>query len=266
MLRALRLFLQNDGMNRAAAISFFALFSLIPLMLLMTAILGSFLGKNAQVMDRVVMFVKQSLPYLSERIVADLNGLSLKWKTFGWVGLITLIWSADLVLDSMSSALAAIFETTSKFGFIRRKIINMFVLLISVAAAFFSLTITAFAEIFKRVRFDVFGIDLYHLLIKGVTMKYIVPMGLIIVAVAFVYWMFSGSKLNLRYAFYGSFLFTVFWEAAKQLFALYISYFPTYNKFYASIGTVMLLMVWMYFTVSIFLFCAAFARVAYEKS
>lgn len=263
--RGLRLFLRVDGMNRAAAISFFALFSLIPLMLLITSILGSFLGKNAQVMDSVVAFVKQSLPYLSDRITSDLKGLSLKWKTFGWVGLITLVWSADLVLDSMSSALAATFDTTSRFGFVRRKIVNMLVLCLSVAAAFFSLMTTALAEILKHYRFKLLGIDLYYYLIESLTFKYILPMSFMIVAAALVYRMFSGPNLNLRHAFYGSILFTALWEAAKQLFALYISYFPAFNKFYASIGAVMLLMVWIYYTISIFLFCAAFARVSYER-
>ncbi len=265
MWRAFRLFLRIDGMNRAAAISFFALFSLIPLMLLITAILGSFLGKNAQVMEDVVAFVKQSLPYLSERITADLKGLSLKWKTFGWVGLITLVWSADLVFDSMSSALAATFDTTSRFGFVRRKIVNMFVLFMSVAAAFFSLMVTALAGILKHYKFKVLGVDLYFYLIESLTLKYILPMSFMVVAAALVYRMFSGPNLNLRHAFYGSILFTALWEAAKQLFALYISYFPAFNKFYASIGTIMLLMVWIYYTISIFLFCAAFARVSYER-
>jgi len=263
--RAFRFFLKIDGMNRAAAISFFALFSLIPLILLITAILGSFLGKTAQVMENVVAFVKQSLPYLSDRITADLKGLSLKWKTFGWVGLVTLVWSIDLVFDSMSSALAATFDTTSRFGFVRRKIVNMFVLSISVAAAFFSLMTTALAGILKHYNFKAFGVDLYYYFIESLTFKYVLPMSFMLVAAALVYRMFSGPNLNLRHALYGGLLFTVLWEAAKQLFALYISYFPAFNKFYASIGTVMLLMIWIYYTISIFLFCAAFARVSYER-
>ncbi|MBI5970462.1 MAG: YihY/virulence factor BrkB family protein [Deltaproteobacteria bacterium] len=264
--RGFRLFLKIDGMNRAAAISFFALFSLVPLILLIAAILGSFLGKNAQVMENVVTFVKQGLPYLSDRIINDLNGLSLKWKTYGWVGFVTLLWSADLVFDSMSSALAATFDTTSRFGFVRRKIVNMLVLCLSVAAAFFSLMTTTLAGILRHYKFKVFEIDLYHYLIESLTFKYVLPMGFLFVAAALVYRMFSGPNLNLRHAFYGGLLFTVLWEAAKQLFALYISYFPAFNKFYASIGTVMLLMAWIYYTISIFLFCAAFARVSHERT
>ena len=128
-MEGVRLFLKIDGMNRAAAISFFALFSLIPLVLLNTAILGSFLGKNAQVMENVLAFVKQSLPYLSDRITAGPRAGCRSSEDLWLVGLITLIWSADLVFDSMSSALAATFLTLREQVRVHcEKIVNMIVL------------------------------------------------------------------------------------------------------------------------------------------
>lgn len=262
---AIKNFSNKDTMNRGAAISFYSLFSLIPLILLVTAALGYVLGSDVVVMDKAIAFVKDIVPNISDRIISDLKGLAAKWKTLGWVALITLILGVDEVLNSMAIALTEVFDTSETYGFFRKKVVNALVLLVAFIAALFSVLVTAFAEVVKVYKFKVFGIDLYYYLIQSFFLKYLLPLFLIVVAVAFVYRMFGGRNLSFRHAIFGSIFFTVLWETAKQLFTYYIANFPAYNRFYASIGTVMLLMIWIFYTVCIFLFCAAFARAAFVK-
>lgn len=264
LIGGIKIFYKNNGGNRAAAISFYALFSLMPLMLLLTAAIGFILGKNTGVLDMVIAFVKERLPYLSDRVVSDLKGLSRVWKTLGWVSIVSLFWSAQFVLDGIANALTAIFETEQKFGILRKKIVNFLVVLIALVAVLASVLIAAVAGLLKRV--SVRGLEWQALieLIQGATVKVIIPAVVVAVAVTFVYRMFAGSKLNLRYSFYGSVVFTLLWEAAKHLFALYIANFPTYNTLYSSMGALMIFMLWVFFSVALFLFSAAFARTAYE--
>jgi len=262
---AVNTFLEVECYNSAAAISFYGFFSLIPLMLLTTAFLGFVLGSQSGVLDQVIGLVKQGLPYISETVVADLKGLALKWRTFGWVAIVSLLWSAELVLNSSADALLRIFEKPGAHGFWKRRAVNLSVLFIAVAAALFSVVVTAVSGISARVQVTLFGVDLSHLLIESIGLKYVAPFLTVTVSVALVYRILSGSALNILYALYGSVVFTVLWESAKQVFALYLSYFPSYNKFYASLGTLMILLIWIYYSVSIFLFAAAFARAAYRR-
>ena len=157
--KGIGIFREADCFNRAAAISFYALFSLIPLMLLLTAGVGFVLGRETGAVDKVIAFVKQSLPYLGDRVIGDLKSLSKGWKALGWVGVISLVWSAEFVLDALANALAAVFGMTHRFGFFRKKIINLLVVLIALVAAIASVTMTATAKILKAIDIKVYGVD-----------------------------------------------------------------------------------------------------------
>ena len=263
LLDGIELFLERSCFNRAAAISFYAFFSLIPIMLFVTAGLGFILGTRAGLLEKVIGMTSQALPYLSESVISDLQGLAKAWKTFGWLSILILLSSAEMVINSMADALTTIFGMRKRWGFFRKRVLNALVLLMAIFAALFSIMVTAVARIIERIDMTVFGIDLGYYLIESLTLKYIMPFVIVVVATAVVFRMFSGPHLNFRYAFFGSLFFTVVWEIAKNLFALYLSYFPSYNKFYGSLGTIMVLLLWLFFSLSILLFSASIARAAY---
>ncbi len=261
----LRIYGRNNCFNNSAAISFYALFSLIPIMILITAALGFIMGARAGLMEKVIGMIKQSLPYISDKIIGDLMGLSYEWKKMSWLGIISLILSAELLLGSTADALNGIFGTTGRYGFIRRKIINFIVLTIGVLAAFISIMMTAASVLLKEARVSFFGWDIFHYLIQSVIFKYVLPFLLVTFIVGLVYKIFSDSNMDLNHAFYGSLVFTSLWETAKHLFEWYILNFPSYNKFYGSIGALMALLLWMFYSSNIFLFSASIAKAAYDR-
>ena len=260
---ALSLFNKNDCFTRAAAISFYAFFSLIPIMLLVTAALGFFLGSHEGLLDSVIAMVRQSLPYISDRIVNDLTGLSTQWRKFGWISIIVLISSAELVLEATAGALSSVFNSERRFGFVRRKIINLGMLLLGIIAALASILMTAASVVLSKFHLRVFGIDIVYYLVQSLTFKILLPFVLVTAVVAVVFRLFSGANLNVRYALFGSVIFTTLWEVTKQVFTWYVSNFQSYNKFYASLGTLMLLLIWIFYSANIFLFSAAVARSAF---
>ncbi len=263
--KGLKLFINNNCLTSAAAMSFYAFFSLIPLMILITASIGFVFGMHAGLLDRVIEMVRQGLPYLSERFINDLRGLSDKWQSYGWVGLLFLVYSTEMVLGATSEALTAIFGTTERYGFLRRKVLNLFVLLLAIIASLMSLVMTAVSIVFTRHNIEVAGVKLLISLIDSLVFKLVLPFFLMAGMVAVVFKILSGPNMNLRYSFYGSLLFTVLWESAKQLFAWYVSNFGSYNKFYGSLGTLMILLLWIFYSSNIFLFSACIAKSAYDN-
>lgn len=260
-----RLFWAKGSLDRAAAISFYALFSLIPLMLIVTAGAGFMLGSKAGLLDRVISLTRQSLPYLGDLIIGDLKDLARASSRYGWVGIVFLVWSADLVLAASSDALAAIFSAEKRFGFIKKKAINFLALLLGILAALLSISLTAAAIVFRSVRYELFGIDVSYHVIQSIAFKFILPFLIVTAIVTVAYRVFSGPALNWRYAFYGAALFTLLWEVAKQLFTWYVANFPSYNRIYGSLGTLMILLLWIFYSANLFLFSAAMARAAYDK-
>lgn len=258
------IFRKNRCFERSAAISFYAFFSLIPLMLLITAILGFILGSHAGLTESVIAMARENLPYLTDRITRDIKGVSRSWQTFGWLSIVMLAISAEMVFNVLADALASIFSDGKTYGFFRKKVVNILVVSVAVSASLVSIVATAAAKIFLSVRGDVYGLAIARYFVNSVFLKYALPFILMVVVVTFVYRIFAGGALNLRYAFYGSLFFTTAFEIAKQLFAVYIYNFPTYNQFYGSLAAIMILLMWIFFSSSIFLFSAAIAKSAYS--
>jgi len=257
------IFSEKSCIQRAAAISFYAFFSLIPMMFLITFALGFVMGSNGEMLNEVVKTARITLPYLSDIVILELNSVVQHGSTFRWFSIVALVFSSELVLNAVADALSAIFEIGGRYGFFRKRIINIFVILLAVVAVFTSILVTAGMGLVEDMILNVIGQSAAGYIVNGLTLKYIFPFALVITAVTIVFKIFSGPDLNIRYAFYGSLIFSVIWELAKQGFALYLHYFPTYNRLYGSLGTIMILLLWMFFTAAIFLFSAAIARAAF---
>jgi len=256
-----RIFHRNDCQTSAAAISFYAFFSLIPLMFVMTAGVGFLIGSRPDLQDRVIGMVRESVPYLSPRFISDLKELSINWKTFGWLGLVALVYGAELVVGASARALTRIFET--EVGFFRRKIVNLLGVLLAILAALASIALTAASYYLEAIEVNILGLGYIYTFFIIILTRFVAPFLLVSGIIALVFRLLSGPNLDTRSAFFGSTLFTVLWELAKQLFALYVANFQSYNKFYGSIGTLMILLMWIFYSANIFLFAASTARAAY---
>src|SRR3989338_9627692 len=109
MAESIKAFSYDNCLTMAAAIAFYALFSLIPLMFLFLSFIGFILGTETWLFERILEFVKESLPYLSDAIIEDVKGLVANRKVFGWLGVILLIWSDEFVILALRDAMNLIF-------------------------------------------------------------------------------------------------------------------------------------------------------------
>lgn len=257
-----RIFLKKDCLTSAAAISFYAFFSLIPLLFLMTAGVGFILGSRPDLQDRIIAMVSASVPYLTPRIASDLKDLSINWKTFGWIGLLIFLSGAELVVGEAAKSLMEIFGTENRFGFFRQKVVNLIGVFIGVLAAVASIALTAISYYLEAIELDIFGLGYIYTFFIIFFARYIAPFLLMTCVVAFVFKLLSSHDMDMRNAFFGSALFTVLWELAKQLFAVYVANFQSYNQFYGSIGALMIFLMWIFYSANIFLFAASVSMAA----
>jgi uncharacterized BrkB/YihY/UPF0761 family membrane protein len=171
-------------------------------MILITASLGFVFGVRVA-SDRVIEMVRQGLPYLSERMINDLRGLSDNWRSYGWLGLLFLLYSTEMVLGAAADALTAIFGTAKRYGFLRRKILNIFVLLLAIIASLVSVVMTAVSIMFTRHSIEMAGVKLLITLIDSFVFKPVLLFFFMACTVALVFKILSGPNMNLRYSFYG---------------------------------------------------------------
>ena len=78
--------------------------------------------------------------------------------------------------------------------------------------------------------------------------RWIIAIGLLLVATAFVYWAAPNVNLRFRWITPGSILFCAGWLAATAAFAFYVDRFGSYNATYGTLGGVVVLLAWFYLT------------------
>src|SRR3990170_7422451 len=145
-----------------------------------------------------------------------------------------------------------------KPSFIKTRLLVWVVFLIWCAVFLISIGLPVAAEILSRFKIVALGIDISYYLAKSITFKYFLPIIIMIIAVAFIFKIMAGKNIKARHAILGSVIFSVLWETAKHLFALYLAHFGSFNKMYGSLGAIMIMLLWIFYSAVILLFSAEF--------
>jgi len=76
---------KEDGcLNLSAAISFYAILSLIPFLYLLVSLVGVFIGSKGEILPKVSVYINQLIPFISERVLREV-GSSRTLKSDRWV-------------------------------------------------------------------------------------------------------------------------------------------------------------------------------------
>jgi membrane protein len=78
------------------------------------------------------------------------------------------------------------------------------------------------------------------------TLKWIVIILIIFLAISFLYWLAPAKRSEFRFISPGSVLATALFILTSLGFSAYINNYGQYNKLYGSIGTLMVILVWLY--------------------
>jgi membrane protein len=78
------------------------------------------------------------------------------------------------------------------------------------------------------------------------TLKWIVIIMLLFLAISFLYWLAPAKRSDFRFISPGSILATALFILTSLGFSAYVNNYGPYNKLYGSIGTLMVILIWLY--------------------
>lgn len=256
-----RHFIDDNCMHWAAALSFYTILSLVPILLLTVSIAGLVLGTEETLLDQLTAMVRDSFPYISDSVISHLHGLIKRQKVFSWFAIIVIIWWAEFLLKAIHDAMIPIFGITHKRGLLLNMVLSWGVFFIGTAVVVFSIAITMVVEFLHKIHLSVLGIDVMDLIAWSLTFKYFLPLAVMVFATSVALKVLAGSMIKLRDAIAGGIFFAVFWEIAKHAFTWYVAHFAGYNMIYGSLGALMIVLIWIFYSFNIFLFSAEIASV-----
>lgn len=251
----------DDCFTHAASISFFALMSLFPLLIIIISALFSIFGTNEDVSRNIVPFFKTFFPHIDQSIINEIRRLSGVKGFSDAINAALFLWTAIQVFYSIEYAVNITFKTKKPRTFIYTTTISVFMVFFSGILYLFSIGITSLTKILKTAKIDLIGIpyieiSINFLFIHDTIINYVIPFLLVFLSLIWLYKFLPNKKVRINDAISGAFLTAVLWEAAKHIFTWYVGEIADYKSLYGSLTTIIVFLLWIYYSASILLFGA----------
>lgn len=239
---ALRYFSKFNVSNHAASASYFIVLSIFPLFALVLTLLR-FLPLTFQdllsVMDNVL---PSALMPVLEYVLEDLYTSNA--AAIISVSGIVAVWSASRGVFGILTGLNSILDAREHRSYIRRRFTAIVYTLLMIAALLITLILQVFG---KRLLLllESWGFVTTNIASLLVDLRYVFTIGFLSLFFMLIFAVFPARRMHLRDVVPGAILTSAGWVIFSGLFSIYVNYGGG-SKFYGSMTTVILCMLWMY--------------------
>jgi membrane protein len=255
--RAIEAYDKDGCVYMAAALSFYAMLSLIPMTFVglwaMTAIVGSSEGAqkalrellSQHLMPQAVNDLMQRVENIAQAGVSSILGT--------WWSVLAFVWSGVSFYESLHSTLSTAWGGRQIRPFLQRKLLTLAAF--AAAGVFFVLTMYLTAAIIAIDNLDrtVLGVSLHGF---WVGLARVLPFMFSIAMFCLLYKFMPNAFVPWRLALATATPIGILWELGKRLFTTYVASRGTYSSIYGPMAGFVLLMVWIYYSSTVILFGA----------
>lgn len=260
---AIQLWLDSNAFSHAAALAFYTLFSLAPVVIIAVAVIGVVLGEQAaqgQIVGQLQDVMGREAAQAVEQAVAR-----SRLSEAGWLptllGITALLTGATTVFGQMQVSLNDIWgvaarpDRSSLFMFLKSRLLSLtvvlaigFVLLVSLLLGVVLRAVLHFADQFVPA--------VAALLASGEMLLSLLVTGLLF---GTIFKVLPDVVLKWREVVVGALVTAVLFAIGRDAIALYLAQTATAST-YGAAGSVVLILLWVYYSSLILLFGAAFTK------
>ncbi|MCP9491141.1 MAG: YihY/virulence factor BrkB family protein [Solirubrobacteraceae bacterium MAG38_C4-C5] len=251
----------------AAAISYYALLALFPLAIIVVAVAGLVID-NDSARARVIEAILDRVPLSADAGRIELEDLlatvTSSSGATGAFGVAFLLVAASGVMGALRFALNTVWEVEDPRPPLRGKVLDVLLVLGAGLLVAVSLTLTFVVRLVSDASEEELGAvggpvaDV--VLATGRLLPAALALGVFTAMLRFL----PSAPVRWRHALVGGLVAAVGYEGTKTLFALYLENVANLSAVYASLGTVVAFLVFVWLTANLFLFGAELARLLPE--
>jgi membrane protein len=243
-----RSFFEDDCLNLSAAVAFYSIISVIPLLFLIFFVSGLVLGSSEGAYMTVANFIQELHPYVEEKLLLEVKRISDTTTFMGWLGFGFLIWISTMFVSSLETAFTTIFRVKRKRHPFRSLLMAVAIIPLGFSAILFTIGLNAWA-----VHIEKWNVG--HLLLHSTLIRYILPLSVIMLFFTLIYKFIPNRQVSFLHALSGGVVCTFFLEIAKHLFAFYLSFGGNPVGFvYGSLKALMYIVIWVFYMAVITLY------------
>lgn len=261
-------FVDDDGLKHSASLAYYTVFSIAPLLILVISLAGFFLGQDA-ITNNLYPQIKNYVGAQAAIQIQDtIKNLQLSGKTglAVIIGTVTLLVGASSIFVEIQDSLNIIWRVKAKpkRGWVKM-LTNRFLSFSLIISLGFLLLVSLVVNILiLSLRNELMNV------LPGVTLWLwnVVNIGLtffvISILFAIIFKFLPDVKIRWKDVRYGAFFTAILFMIGRYLIGLYVEFSATSFSAYGAAGSLIVILVWIYYTAAILYMGAEFTQVYAE--
>jgi membrane protein len=265
---AVTAFLDDNAMKLSASLSYYTIFSLAPLLVVVISLISIFYGREAiegQIYGQINNLIGKSAAVQIQETIKNIN-VSGKSTTGAIIGIVTLVFSATGVFIEIQDSINYVWSIKAKpkkgwFKYIKNRLLS-FSLIISLGFLLLvSLILSAFLDLFNQQLERIFSDYTVYI---AYAFNYVVVIGVITVLFGIIFKVLPDGELRWKDSFVGAAFTAILFIIGKFLISFYLGQSDV-GSTYGAAGSVIVILLWVYYSSIILYFGAEFTKV-YSKN
>ncbi len=257
LYRSVVWFVKEHAQMLAASISCFFMLSFIPFFIFLVSVMGLVFAGHEGFQDFLVGRISDFFPAISADIREELLSL-IRHSDVGFITLLGYLFFSYHLYVSLEMSVNAVFKLQGRRPLLISIAHSLLIitLLMGVVVVAFGTTAALSLVVHVGAYFGLPRIDLILGLVGSA-----VPLFLVFLTATSLYRFLPRKKVSMASAMKGALFTTLFLEAAKYLFTFYVTIkLAQFGPFYGSLTGVVVFIMWLIYSASIFLIGAGFVH------
>jgi membrane protein len=240
-------FRRHNALVLSASLSFYAMFALIPMILLMFFVISQWVFSSDYAVVKLAIITGNLVPKFSSAIMVEVYNTAQQQAAWGAAGLFVLLWTVTPLASAMRSAFYTIATLVESPSYILRKIKDI-IAVIGMLLMFFLFTFAGLM-LEKVIAF----LAANHRLFQYDIVASFASLILTTLLIAAFYAAFFPVRLYVKHIFIGALFTAVLWLIMRPAFTLFLSLNESYGSVFGSMKNLFISITWLYFNFSVFL-------------
>lgn len=233
--------------TRASAIAFNFALAIFPTLLFLFTLIPFMPLENMQ--TEILQLIREFLPenayrYLESTLVSTLTVKKGGILSFG--ALASLFFSTNAI-HALIQAFNNTYHNIDTRNWTATRMVSTFLVFVTFILVTISVSLIIFGQavLTKLVELEILEMNItFYLITFG---KWVVVIALFFFTISFLYYFAPAKKTEWKFISAGSTLATILALLTSLGFSYFVNNFGQYNKLYGSIGTLMVILLWLYF-------------------
>jgi len=261
-------FVVDNSLNYSGSIAFFTIFSLPGILIGVILVAGSVFGEQTvkgELYQQIKTLVGESSANQIQNIIINLETAEFNYTAL-IIAVTTLMYGATSVFASIQDGINVIWGLRPKpkriaLQFILNRLLSFAMIATIGFLMLISLSVDTLVMVFNDFLIEIFGQKSTSLIMVLQTISFTC---IVFIVFSTVYKFLPDSNIGIKDVFRGALLSTILFMLGKYVLSVYLGN-SSFGTAYGAAGSLVLLLIWVYYSAMILLFGAEFIEIYTRK-